>query len=52
MSCNLCQKFADILGAEIISNQNGVCVVGFNRDLGIVTILGRRTRSSLACGYL
>ncbi|MBC2581919.1 DUF1259 domain-containing protein [Clostridium sp. DJ247] len=51
MSHNLCQEFADILGAEIISNQNGVCVVGFNRNLN-VTILGRRSRSSLTLGAL
>lgn len=44
--CNLCKKFASILGAEIIESREDLCVVGFNRDLD-VKILGIRTRSPL-----
>ena len=44
--CNLCKKFASILGAEIIESREDLCVVGFNRDLD-VEILGIRTRSPL-----
>ncbi|WP_306796796.1 DUF1259 domain-containing protein [Clostridium sp. YIM B02551] len=47
--CSMCVGFASILGSNILVNQNGVCVVGFIRNLN-VEILGRRTRSPLAIG--
>ncbi len=49
--CNLCKRFAEILGAEIIESREGLCVVGFNRDLE-VEILGVRTRSPLVLPVL
>ena len=49
--CRLCNEFARILGAEILSNANGVCTVTFLRDID-ATILGRPTHSPLALAAL
>ena len=49
--CNTCNEFARILGAEILSNVNGVCTVTFLRDID-ATILGRPTHSPLALAAL
>lgn len=45
--CQLCDEFARILGAKILSTTDEVCTVMFMRDIN-ATILGRRTRSPLA----
>lgn len=49
--CRLCNEFARILGAEILSNVNGVCTVTFMRDID-AEILGRPTHSPLALSAL
>lgn len=45
--CQLCNEFARILGAEILSTADDVCTVTFMRDIN-ATILGRPTHSPLA----
>jgi hypothetical protein len=49
--CNLCNKFARILGAEILTSTNNLCVVTFIRNIN-AEILGRVTRSPLALAAL
>lgn len=49
--CRLCNEFARILGAEILSNVGGVCTVTFMRDID-AEILGRPTHSPLALAAL
>ena len=49
--CRTCNRFAEILGAEILSTENNVCTVTFMRDID-AEILGRRTRSPLALAAL
>ncbi|WP_461613220.1 DUF1259 domain-containing protein [Clostridium sp. Marseille-QA1073] len=49
--CQLCNEFARILGAEILSTANDVCTVTFMRDIN-ATILGRQTHSPLALAAL
>ncbi|ARC84910.1 hypothetical protein U732_4079 [Clostridium argentinense CDC 2741] len=49
--CQLCNEFARILGAEILSTANDVCTVTFMRDIN-AEILGRRTHSPLALAAL
>ena len=49
--CRTCNEFAEILGAEILSQENNVCTVTFMRDIN-VKILGRRTQSPLALAAL
>lgn len=48
---SLCNKFASILGAEILTSTNDLCVVTFMRDID-AEILRRRTRSPLALAAL
>ncbi|MFR5265103.1 DUF1259 domain-containing protein [Clostridium sp.] len=45
--CRVCNEFARILGAEILSKDNNVCTVTFMRNIN-ARILGRRTESPLA----
>ena len=49
--CGTCNRFAEILGAEILSTTNNVCTVTFMRDIN-AEILERRTRSPLALSAL
>ncbi|APU61212.1 DUF1259 domain-containing protein [Clostridium botulinum] len=49
--CRTCAKFADILGAEILSTADNVCTVTFMRDID-AEILGRETHSPLALSAL
>ncbi|WMJ81652.1 DUF1259 domain-containing protein [Clostridium sp. MB40-C1] len=49
--CNLCNEFAEILGANILTSTNKLCVVTFRRNIS-ATILGRLTRSPLALSAL
>lgn len=49
--CNLCEEFADILGAEILTSTRDLCVVTFLRDIP-AEILGRPTHSPLALAAL
>ena len=49
--CEICDEFADILGADILSTDNDVCTVTFMRNIR-AEILGRRTRSPLALSAL
>ena len=49
--CLLCNEFARILGAEILSTAEGACTVTFMRNIN-AEILGRRTRSPLALSAL
>ncbi|MCT8978094.1 DUF1259 domain-containing protein [Clostridium sp. CX1] len=49
--CNLCNQFARILGAEILTSTRDLCVVTFLRDID-ATILGRPTHSPLALAAL
>lgn len=49
--CETCDKFAEILGAQILSNANNVCSVTFMRNIK-AEILGRRTKSPLALSAL
>lgn len=49
--CKTCNEFAEILGAEILSTANNVCVVTFMRNIN-AEILGRRTLSPLALSAL
>lgn len=49
--CRVCNEFARILGAEILSKDNNVCTVTFMRNIN-ARILGRRTRSPLALSAL
>lgn len=50
-SCNLCDEFARILGAEILTSTNDLCVVTFLRNIN-AEILGRPTHSPLALAAL
>ena len=50
-NCDLCKKFAKILGAEILVQKGDLCTVTFNRNLS-VEILGRKTRSPLVLAAL
>ncbi|EPY6430831.1 DUF1259 domain-containing protein [Clostridium sporogenes] len=45
--CGICARFANILGAEILSTADNVCTVTFMRDID-AEILGRETHSPLA----
>ncbi|EPY2272905.1 DUF1259 domain-containing protein [Clostridium sporogenes] len=45
--CRTCKKFANILGAEILSTADNVCTVAFMRDID-AEILGRETHSPVA----
>lgn len=47
----LCQEFADILGAEILTSTENLCVVTFLRNIH-AEILGRPTKSPLALAAL
>ncbi|AIY84710.1 hypothetical protein U729_1741 [Clostridium baratii str. Sullivan] len=49
--CEICDEFAEILGADILSTDNDVCTVTFMRNIR-AEILGRRTRSPLALSAL
>lgn len=49
--CRVCNEFARILGAEILSQDNNVCTVTFMRNIN-ARILGRRTKSPLALSAL
>lgn len=49
--CSLCEEFADILGAEILTSTNNLCAVTFQRRIP-AEILGRRTNSPLALAAL
>ena len=49
--CKVCDKFAEILGAQILSRDNNVCTVTFMRNIN-AEILGRKTRSPLALAAL
>jgi hypothetical protein len=49
--CNQCDEFARILGAEILTSTNDLCVVTFLRNIP-AEILGRPTRSPLALAAL
>lgn len=49
--CRLCNEFARILGAQILTNANGVCAVTFLRNIR-AEILGRPTHSPLALAAL
>ncbi len=49
--CRICDEFAEILGAEILSTENNVCTVTFMRNIN-AEILGRRTKSPLALAAL
>jgi hypothetical protein len=49
--CDLCEDFARILGAEILTSTDDLCVVTFNRNIR-AEILGRPTRSPLALAAL
>ena len=51
--CNngLCQRFANILNASILTSEEDLCVVTFNRDIE-AEIAGRPTRSPLALAAL
>lgn len=49
--CDLCEEFASILGAKILQNDDGLCVVTFNRKLN-VKILERKTNSPLVLAAL
>lgn len=49
--CRTCNEFAEILGAEILSEENNVCTVTFMRDID-AQILGRSTLSPLALSAL
>lgn len=49
--CDLCHEFAKILGAEILTSTNNLCVVTFIRNIN-AEILGRVTRSPLALAAL
>lgn len=50
-TCSLCNQFARILGAEILTSTRDLCVVTFLRDIN-ATILGRPTHSPLALAAL
>ena len=50
-NCRLRKEFAEILGAEILEQSDGLCAVTFKRNLN-VEILGRRTRSPLVLAAL
>lgn len=50
-NCNLCDDFAKILGAEILTSTNELCVVTFLRNIP-AEILGRPTNSPLALAAL
>lgn len=50
-SCDVCEEFARILGAQILSRDNNVCTVTVMRDIN-AEILGRRTLSPLALSAL
>ncbi|HAN21189.1 MAG: hypothetical protein A2Y15_07735 [Clostridiales bacterium GWF2_36_10] len=50
-SCNLCNEFARILGADILSSTKDLCVVTFTRDIK-AEILCRPTHSPLALNAL
>lgn len=50
-SCGLCNEFARILGAEILTSSKDLCVVTFLRDID-ARILGRPTNSPLALAAL
>ena len=45
--CRTCDRFAEILGAKVLSRDNDVCTVMFMRNIR-AEILGRRTQSPLA----
>lgn len=49
--CGICNEFARILGAEILSTANNVCTVTFMRDID-AEILERPTHSPLALAAL
>ena len=49
--CRTCDRFAEILGAKVLSRDNDVCTVMFMRNIR-AEILGRRTRSPLALSAL
>ena len=49
--CRVCNEFARILGAEILSTDHNVCTVTFMRNIN-ARILGRRTQSPLALSAL
>ena len=49
--CNLCNDFARILGAEILTSTNDLCVVTFLRNIP-AEILRRETNSPLALAAL
>ena len=49
--CRVCDRFAEILGAKVLSRENNVCTVTFMRNIN-AEILGRRTRSPLALSAL
>lgn len=53
MDCKptLCEEFANILGAEILTSTKNLCVVTFNRDIE-AEILRRPTKSPLALAAL
>lgn len=48
---SLCERFAKILGAEILESSDGLCAVTFKRKLN-VKILGRKTKSPLVLAAL
>ncbi|WMJ82057.1 DUF1259 domain-containing protein [Clostridium sp. MB40-C1] len=50
-SCNVCDEFAEILEAEILTSTNNLCVVTFRRKIS-AEILGRLTQSPLALSAL
>lgn len=49
--CDLCNKFAKILCAKILTSTSNLCVVTFNRDIN-AKILDRPTHSPLALAAL
>lgn len=49
--CSLCEEFAEILGAEILTSTNDLCTVTFLRRIP-AEILDRRTHSPLALAAL
>lgn len=53
MSCQsiLCQEFANILGAEILTSTENLCAVTFSRNID-AEIMGRPTKSPLALAAL
>jgi len=50
-SCDLCNEFAKILGAKILTNNEDVCAVTFMRNIN-AEILGVTTHSPLALAAL